>query len=159
MENTNSKIIYDTTNESELNKLSLEVNISKEKLEKILQRANENKSKSYSPYSKFRVASVLYTSDEKEYDGVNVENLSYGLSICAERSAIVSAISQGCKPESFYLFVVTTDREEFITPCGACRQFISEYKNLKWVIANNSKGKSLLFKSEELLPYCFDCIL
>lgn len=80
---------------------------------------------SYSPYSKFRVGAALLTDTGEIIDGCNVENASYGLSICAERTALVKAVSMGFR--KFPAIAVTADLDEFVSPCGACRQFIVEF--------------------------------
>lgn len=107
------------------------------------------RSNSYSPYSKFKVGSVLVTSLNKIYSGVNVENISYGLSNCAERSVIFSAVSKG--ERDFKLITVCSDLEEFLTPCGACRQVISEFK-IKNVLLVNNTGAIKLVSMDYLLP-------
>ncbi|SAM00574.1 hypothetical protein [Absidia glauca] len=83
------------------------------------------KETSYSPYSKFRVGAALLTKDGTWYKGCNVENASYGAAICAERTAYCKAVSEGHK--DFVALAVSTDQEDFVSPCGICRQFISEF--------------------------------
>lgn len=78
------------------------------------------KEHSHSPYSKFRVGAALLTETGEIIDGCNVENASYGLSICAERTALVKAVSMGFK--KFPAIAVTADLNQFVSPCGACRQ-------------------------------------
>ncbi|GAY26535.1 cytidine deaminase [Desulfurococcaceae archaeon AG1] len=80
---------------------------------------------SYSPYSRFRVASAVMCKDGRIYTGVNVENSSYGLSICAERVAVFKAVSEGCRAIS--RVYVISDHSKPIPPCGACLQVISEF--------------------------------
>ncbi len=92
----------------------------------LFKKAKEAAEKSYSPYSHFRVGAALLCSDGTIYTGTNVENRSFGLTICAERSAIVSAVSAGQK--SFKaLAVYCPDADYPVSPCGACRQVISEF--------------------------------
>ena len=113
---------------------------------------------SYSPYSKFRVAAIAVMKDGKEFKGVNVENASYGACICAERSAILSAISNGYKKGDFKeLNIMCLDSNKISTPCFQCRQVISELfdKNIS-VICYNNKGESKTYTVEELCPYPFD---
>ena len=121
----------------------------KEKLERLLEN-------SYSPYSHFRVASIAVMKDGKEFNGVNVENSAYGSSICAERSAILSAISSGYKKYDFKQLYVMCDSEKISTSCFACRQVISELfeKNTEIIFFSNI-GEKLILKVSDLCPYPF----
>ena len=111
---------------------------------------------SYSPYSKFRVAAIVVTNDLKEFNGVNVENASYGGSICAERNAINSAISNGYKRFDFKSLYVMCDSDIIGTPCFICRATISEMLNKDCeVVCMNPKGESKTFKVKDLCPYPF----
>ena len=122
----------------------------KDKLLKLLEN-------SYSPYSKFRVAAILVTKDGKEFNGVNVENASYGATICAERSAIVSAISDGYKKNDCEKLYVMCDNEKIGMCCMICRQVISEFfESDKEVIAMNPQGEQKVLKVSELCPYPFN---
>ena len=122
----------------------------KEQLEQLL-------IKSYSPYSKFRVAAILVTKDGQEFQGVNVENASYGAAICAERSAFVSAISAGCRPHDFETLYVMCDSPKISTCCFVCRQFITEMMEKdKRVICMSNKGEEQVFLVSELCPYPFN---
>lgn len=122
----------------------------KEKLLKLLEN-------SYSPYSNFRVAAILITKDGKEFNGVNVENASYGASICAERSAIVSAISNGYKKHDFEKMYVMCDNEKIGMSCMVCRQVISEFfESDKEIIAMNPNGETITHTVSELCPYPFN---
>ena len=113
---------------------------------------------SYSPYSNFRVATILVMKDGKEISGVNVENAAYGSSICSERSAIVSAISMGYKKGDFKeMHCMCADSKKVSTSCFGCRQVISEFfdKDAKlYFYANNGDIKE--YKVSELCPYPFD---
>lgn len=112
---------------------------------------------SYSPYSKFAVASIVVMKDGKEYNGVNVENASYGACNCAERSAIFSAISNGYKRYDFDKLYVMCSSNDIGMPCFICRQVISEmFKKDKDIICMNPKGESKILKVSELCPYPFD---
>ena len=121
----------------------------KEKLIKLLDN-------SYSPYSKFRVASIAVMKDGREFCGVNVENASYGASICAERSAILSAISAGYKRYDFKELYVMCDNDKIGMSCFNCRMVMSELfeKDVK-VIAMNPKGETIIHTVSELCPYPF----
>lgn len=122
----------------------------KEKLIKLLDN-------SYSPYSHFRVAAILVCKDGKEFNGVNVENAAYGACICAERSAIVSAISSGYKPYSFKELYVMCDNEKIGMPCFQCRQVFTElFDKEMLVICMNPKGKKIVKTVSELCPFPFD---
>ena len=119
--------------------------------------ARASNSLAYAPYSKFHVSAALYLSDKQEFvPGVNVENLSFGGTICAERSAICAAISKyGRTPLGF--LIVYTRHTTLTPPCGICRQFLSEFCDAHFpVILINDKGmrKDVLFS--ELLPMPFE---
>lgn len=121
----------------------------KEKLIKLLNN-------SYSPYSKFRVASIAVMKDGKEFSGVNVENASYGASICAERSAILSAISNGYKRYDFDKLYVMCDNDKIGMSCFQCRMVISElFERNCQIIAMNPKGEEEVHTVAELCPYPF----
>lgn len=111
---------------------------------------------SYSPYSHFRVAAIAVMKDGKEFPGVNVENASYGASICAERSAILSAISNGYKRYDFEKMYVMCDNDKIGMSCFVCRMVISEmFESDKEIIAMNPKGKTEIHTVAELCPYPF----
>lgn len=113
---------------------------------------------SYSPYSHFRVATIVVMKDGKEFVGVNVENAAYGSGICSERSAILSAISSGYKKGDFKeLHCLCADSNRVSTSCFACRQVISELfdKDVPLFFYSNS-GKSKVYTVEELCPFPFE---
>ncbi len=121
----------------------------REKLIKLLEN-------SYSPYSKFRVASIAVMKDGKEFCGVNIENASYGASICSERNAITSAISNGYKRYDFEKLYIMCDNEKISMSCFVCRQFISEFfEPDKKIISMNPSGETVELKVSELCPYPF----
>ena len=108
---------------------------------------------SYCPYSQFKVGAVLSTTDGRIFTGCNVENISFGLTMCAERVALFKAISEGY--QKFDAIAISSNNEKPIFPCGACRQVLSEFApNLKIYIQNDDKNYSL----RELLPNSFDSI-
>ncbi len=113
---------------------------------------------SYSPYSHFRVAAIVVMKDGKEFRGVNVENASYGAAICAERSAILSAISAGYKKGDFKeLHVMCLDSKTISTPCFMCRQVISELFDKDTIVTlYNNSGETKKYKVSELCPYPFN---
>jgi cytidine deaminase len=108
----------------------------------------------HAPFSHFKVGAALHTKSGKIFTGCNVENASYGLTICAERTAIVKAVSEGEK--EFDAITVVTDADKLTPPCGACRQFIWEFCGDIPVIMANLKGDILRDRSGALLPYAFD---
>lgn len=121
----------------------------KEKLQNLL-------SNSYSPYSNYKVAAIAVMKDGKEFPGVNVENASYGATICAERSAIVSAISAGYKKKDFESMYVMCDNEKIGMSCFICRMVISEmFEEDKKITAMNPKGEAITLSVKELCPYPF----
>jgi cytidine deaminase len=95
-------------------------------LDRLFKEAEKAARNSYSPYSHFRVGAALLSEDGKIFTGANVENRSFGLTICAERSALVSAVSTGVKRFAA-LAISTPDSEIPVGPCGACRQVLSEF--------------------------------
>lgn len=118
------------------------------------ERAFEAAIKAYAPYSKFKVGCALLTSSGNVYTGCNVENASYGLTTCAERNAIASAINIEGEIEIKKL-VVYTPTPNPTPPCGACRQVIHEFGNPE--IKSYCDGKeSNTYHSKDLLPHAFD---
>lgn len=117
---------------------------------------------SYSPYSKFKVGSAVLCDNGKVYTGCNVENASYGATLCAERVAIFKAISEGERKFSKIAIVSQSDDETFenvagdITfPCGMCRQVMAEFMLDGEVILENKIGDIKIFNIRELMPYSF----
>src|SRR5436309_1224300 len=89
----------------------------------LARRAVEALARAYSPYSKVRVGAALLAGDGRVFTGCNVESASYGLTCCAERTALVKAVSEGAR--SFRAIAIATDRRKAVMPCGACRQMLS----------------------------------
>lgn len=117
-------------------------------------KAVEAKSKAYANYSNFRVGAALLTKNNKLYFGANIENSSYGLTICAERTAAFSAIIDG--ERTFTAIAVASDAEDFCPPCGSCRQVLMELCGGDIdVILINKKNEIKVIKLKELLPYSF----
>lgn len=110
--------------------------------------------KAYVPYSKFPVAALLIDENGNKHKGVNVENASFGLTLCAERNAITTAVTENM--QKIKVLVVTGNTPEPISPCGACRQVIKEFSDSETVIILANKDKKYKITSlEELLPYSF----
>ena len=118
-------------------------------MDKLIAEAKMAREKAYAPYSNFKVGAAVLTIDGKIFIGCNVENSSYGLSICAERAAIFNAVSSGYK--KFTKIAVVTDSEPPSSPCGACRQVIFEFGDDIEVIMANLKGDIKIMKINELL--------
>jgi cytidine deaminase len=120
---------------------------------KLLELAGAAAERSYSPYSKFRVGAALLCEDGSVVCGANVENRSYGLAICAERSAIVSAIAQG-KTDFRAIAVYCPDAAYPVSPCGACRQFISEFVKPDFPVSfSGNDGTAVETTIGELFPH------
>src|SRR5437867_9209337 len=101
----------------------------------LLALAKKIREQAYAPYSNFSVGAVLVGENEKRYCGCNVENVSFGLTICAERNALAAAIADGCR--QFSKIVIVADCREPVPPCGGCRQVLAEFApNLAIVSAN-----------------------
>lgn len=122
----------------------------------LVTEAQKAKEFSYSPYSKFRVGAAVQTNDNKVYRGCNIENSSYGLTNCAERTALFKAISEGEKPNSFKAIAIVSDLHDYCTPCGACRQVLSDLcgGNVDVVLAT-TEGQYKILKLSDLLPFSF----
>ncbi len=118
--------------------------------------AKENIKNAYVPYSHFRVSAVIKLKNGDVVKGVNIENASYGLSNCAERSALFSAYSQGVKKDDIQEMLLCTDQEHFVSPCGACRQVIRELvpEDADITICTVN-GDMKTVKNKDLLPFGF----
>lgn len=123
--------------------------------EKLIEIAKEVMGKAYVPYSKFRVAAALVTSNGNIHTGVNVENASYGLTICAERVAVFKAVSEGDKEIERIAVISSSDGKVF--PCGACRQVLNEFSHgdLFVIISDISGGGMEKHRLADLLPHSF----
>ncbi|MDD2258927.1 MAG: cytidine deaminase [Bacilli bacterium] len=126
-------------------------------MEKLYEEARKAFMNSYSPYSKFKVGAAIELKNGEIISGTNVENSSYGLSICAERSALFTAYSLGYRKNDIKKMLVIGDTIKPISPCGACRQVMSELLELDTeVILTNLNNERLIYKVNELLPYHFN---
>jgi cytidine deaminase len=132
--------------------MSVEYNQVKiEELEKILEAASEAGKYSYSPYSNFRVGAAVMSENGEIFSGCNIENRSYPAGICAEISAISKLVCTG-KRKIRAVAVVGLDSDDFLPPCGVCRQFMTEFGNDFPVICANKKGEYRIFSVSDLLP-------
>jgi len=122
-------------------------------MERLVAAAISARDNAYAPYSNYKVGAALLTKQGKIYTGCNVENASYGASICAERTAVVKAVSEG--ETEFEAIAIVTDDSSLGSPCGICRQFLAEFgTDIKLIIANlnGAKVESTL---QEYLPHAF----
>ncbi len=117
----------------------------------LLEVADNSRTFCHAPYSRYRVGAALLGATGNVYSGVNVENASYGLGICAERTAYVKAVSEGEK--EFIAIAVVTDNGG--SPCGACRQFMAEFSLDTLVITSNKNGDYQITTVGDLLPDAF----
>lgn len=108
---------------------------------------------SHAPYSRFRVGAAVLTKKGKVYTGCNIENSSYGLTVCAERTALFKAVSEGEK--HFAALAISTDVDEFIPPCGACRQVIMDLAGNIDIVLAKRNGRHKIIKMSEMLPHPF----
>ncbi|MBU0490985.1 MAG: cytidine deaminase [Chloroflexi bacterium] len=117
----------------------------------LLEQAWAARRQAYAPYSNFGVGAALLTRDGRVFTGCNVENATYGLTVCAERTAVCKAVSEGCR--DFAAIAVVS--ETGATPCGACRQVLTEF-GVDQVIVAGSTGEPRIYTLAELFPYAFD---
>jgi len=122
-----------------------------EKRETLMREAIAAQEKAYSPYSKFKVGAALLTKDGKIFTGCNIENVSYGMTICAERVAVFKAISEGYT--DFEAIAISASSDGTIYPCGACRQVLAEFNPKIEIFVNHDEKSYYLF---DLLPKSFD---
>jgi len=122
--------------------------------ETLISAAKLARENAHAPFSNFRVGAALHAASGRIFGGCNVENATYGLTVCAERIALFKAISEG--ERGFDAITVVTDTERLTPPCGACRQLIWEFCGDIPVILANLKGKTELIPMRELFPRPFD---
>lgn len=123
-------------------------------VEELIEAAYKASEYSYSPYSKFKVGAAILTNDGKVFTGCNVENSSFGATICAERTSILKAVSEGHK--EFKAIAIVSNSKSFTYPCGICRQFLSEFVNDDFEIyLHDEKNGIKKYKMNEILPLAF----
>lgn len=122
--------------------------------DKLIAAAKAARENAHAPYSNFRVGAALRAKSGRVFTGCNVENATYGLTLCAERVAVFKAISEG--ERGFDAIAVVADTERLTPPCGACRQILWEFCGDIEVLAANLKGKSKSYRLAEIFPDPFD---
>lgn len=115
----------------------------------LIAAAWEVRERAYAPYSSFRVGAALLARDGRIFTGCNVENLSYGLTICAERNAAFAAVAAGAR--EFTRIAVVADTREPISPCGACRQVLAEFGDFEIICATRD-GRTFVSTLGAMLP-------
>ena len=126
------------------------------KKEELIKKAESARELAYAPYSKFKVGAALLTKDGQVFLGANIENSSYPLCMCAERNALYNAMLHGYKKADFVALALTADTDEPCSPCGACRQVISElFPKDAPIYMANLKGDVKESNIQELLPFAF----
>lgn len=127
--------------------------LSDEIIKTLYKHADDAMKKAYAPYSKFHVGAAILLADGEVITGCNVENASFGATVCAERTALTSAIAQGRKDITAICVTNTTNTK--ITPCGICRQFIYEFDRTVPVICCDNQGNYMIRSIADLLPDAF----
>ena len=127
------------------------------KFDELIAAAREARERAYAPYSRFQVGAALRTASGRIFRGCNVENLSYGLTICAERAAVFAAVAAG--ETQFESIAVVADSVQPVTPCGACRQVLAEFSPDLPVCSANLQDQRHETTIAELLPRAKDGIL
>lgn len=122
-------------------------------LSNLYEQAKKALERAYAPYSKYPVGAALLTQEGKIFTGCNIENVSYGLTVCAERVAVFQAVSQGYR--NFTAMAVVVRGEEIARPCGACRQVLLEFSPGISLYLANDAGKIEEFSLKDLLPLSF----
>jgi len=119
----------------------------------LLKKAEKARENAYAPYSGFRVGAALITLGGRVYTGCNIENATYGATICAERAAIACAVSNG--EREFEAIAIDSDNDETTFPCGICRQVITEFGQGIKIIAGKADGDIKVYEIKDLLPHAF----
>lgn len=123
--------------------------------EKLIQAAFEGRNKAYAPYSNFKVGACVQLKDGTMIEGCNIENAAYGSTMCAERNAVYQAYCRGYRKDDIVALAIVGDCEPLISPCGACRQVLSELLHPTTPIVLASKTTYEMTNMEELMPKMF----
>lgn len=121
----------------------------------LLELAKKATDNAYVPYSKFYVGAAILYEDGKIYTGCNVENASYGMTICAERNALTTAIADGQKSKPIVI-ALACKNTKLCYPCGACRQFIVEFNKNAEIVLEDEHGSPKVLNMSEMMPYVFE---
>ena len=119
-------------------------------VESLIKAASLARINAYAPYSKFAVGAAILASTGEVFTGCNVENVSFGLTVCAERSAVCQAVAASCRV--FSMIAIVSDSDSPISPCGACRQVLAEFASDLMIISANTKGDRFTSSLSLLLP-------
>ena len=122
----------------------------------LVEKARESMKYAFAPYSNFKVGAALLTENEKIYIGCNIENISFGATNCAERTAVFKAVSEGEK--NFKAIAIVSSSGKFTPPCGICRQVLSEFSEDMDIILADKDDNIKIIKLNELIPFSFDSI-
>ncbi len=139
----------------------MKITLSKSEINELLDAAQAARENSYSPYSRFKVGAAVLTDDGKIFSGTNIENSSYGLTVCAERNAIFAAASAGYRKfKALALITQKLKGQKFNSPCGACRQVMSEFfppDMPVYIAVLDGKKRTVYPKAfKDLMPFPFD---
>ena len=122
----------------------------------LVEKAREAMKYAYAPYSNFKVGAALLTESGNIYVGCNIENISFGATNCAERTAVFKAVSEGEK--NFKAIAIVSSSGKFTPPCGICRQVLSEFSEDMDIILADKEDNIKIIKLNELIPFSFDSI-
>ena len=128
--------------------------LDKELIQKLLERARQVRGAAYAPFSNFKVGAAVLTASGQVFSGCNVENASFGATVCAERVAIFAAVAAGQR--QIKALAVIADTPEPVAPCGLCRQVLQEFGADCQVIMANLTGEYRVVTMAQLLPYAFE---
>lgn len=120
----------------------------------LMEKAAEASKRAYAPYSRFQVGAALECADGSVFTGCNVENAALGSTICAERTAACKAVSEG--HTDFTRIAIWGEGQDYCMPCGACRQFLSEFSTDMEVLCAKAGDRYVSYKLSELMPYSFN---
>lgn len=122
-------------------------------IRKLIREATKARERAYAPYSGIKVGAAVLADDGKIFSGCNIENASYGLSNCAERTAVFKAVSEG--RTKLQMIAIVTEKDEESYPCGACRQVLLQFNPRMTVVMTSTTNKKRTMKLGDLLPHPF----